>query len=235
MSLLALSAGCLVAVVLANESAPEREANDGVGEGIPLLTEQGADGEFPGWKSFHEEPGAKTGEVWRLGPEGVLVCKGSPRGYLYTEAEHQDFTLRFEWRYPPGATNSRGGVLVRMTGVHGIWPRCLEFQLNQNQAGDFWAIGGYEFTGPAERIEVITNSALGVLRHLKRQADREKPAGEWNRFEGVVDGDTVIQKVNGAVVNQATGCDPTPGRILLTAEGQEIHFRNLRLIPKPRR
>ena len=42
--------------------------------------------------------------------------------------------LRFEWRHPPGATNSNGGVLVRLTSEHGIWPRCLEFQLNQNQA-----------------------------------------------------------------------------------------------------
>ena len=151
---------------------------------IPLLTEQGPDGEFPGWKSFHETPGTRTAEVWQLQPDGVLICKGRPRGYLYTEQDYQDFTLQFEWRYPPGATNSNGGALVRMTGEHGIWPRCLEFQLNQNQAGDFWAIRGYEFTGPSEQLRVMTNASFGILRHLKRQADREKPVGRMEPVRG---------------------------------------------------
>ncbi len=199
---------------------------------IALLTEQRPDGEFPGWKSFHEAPGARTADVWRLQPDGVLMCKGAPRGYLYTEQTYENFTLQFDWRYPPGATNSNGGALVRMTGEHAIWPRSLEFQLNQHQAGDFWAIRGFEFSGPADQIRVMTNASFGILRHLKRQADREKPPGEWNHFEGIVDGGTVTQKINGAVVNQLTGCESVPGKILITAEGQEIHFRNLRLLPR---
>ncbi|MDZ7620673.1 MAG: hypothetical protein U1E05_27030 [Patescibacteria group bacterium] len=55
--------------------------------GARLLTEQGADGEFAGWRSFHESPQPKTGAVWSLGPEGVLHCKGKPLGYLSTERE----------------------------------------------------------------------------------------------------------------------------------------------------
>ena len=199
---------------------------------IPLLTKQSPDGEFPGWKSFHEKSGSETGDVWRLQPDGVLVCKGQPRGYLYTEKDYTDFVIQFEWRYPPGATNSNGGMLVRMTGEHAIWPRCLEFQLNLGQAGDFWAIRDYEFTGPADRTKVITSIAFGTLRHLPRLANTEKPAGQWNQFEGIVDGATVSQKVNGVLVNQAIGCEVVPGKILLTAEGQEIHFRNLRVMPK---
>ena len=222
----------LAGTMIAGSAAGAPEADRPEETVIHLLKEQGADGEFPGWKSFHETPGVRTADVWRLQPDGVLVGKGTPRGYLYTERDYQDFSLQFEWRYPPGATNSNGGVLVRMTGEHGIWPRCLEFQLNQKQAGDFWAIRGYEFTGPPEQLQVMTNAAFGVLRHLKRQADQEKPVGEWNQFEGLVDGAIVIQKVNGTVVNRATGCDVVPGRILITAEGQEIEFRNVRLMPR---
>lgn len=217
----------------ANPPAATGAAGDrGAAAAISLLPRQGADGEFPGWRSFHETPGTKTPDVWQLQPDGVLVCKGQPRGYLYTERDYQDFTLEFEWRFPAGATNSNGGALIRMTGEHGIWPRCLEFQLNQNQAGDFWAIRGYEFTGPADKLQVMTNANFGVLRHLKRQADCEKPVGEWNRFVGTVDGGTVTQTVNGKVVNQATGCEVVPGKILFTSEGQEIHFRNVRLVPR---
>jgi hypothetical protein len=197
---------------------------------VALLTAQQPDGEFAGWKSFHETP-ATTAAVWQLRSDGVLVCKGSPRGYLYTEQDYTDFKIEFEWRYPPGATQSNGGLLLRMTGEHAIWPKCLEFQLNQKQAGDFWGIRGFTYAGPEDRYRVITGSPFGTLRHLKRARNMEKPAGQWNRFEGIVAGDTVIQKVNGVQVNEAVGCDVVAGKILLTAEGQEIHFRNLRLTP----
>jgi hypothetical protein len=201
------------------------------GSGMELLTTQSPDGEFPGWKSFHEQPGTRTAEVWKLQPDGVLVCTGKPRGYLYTEKTYTDFRITFEWRWPPGATQSNGGMLVRMTGAHAVWPKCLEFQLNMGQAGDFWGIGGYTFSGPAERLKTIPQSDFGALRHLKRTVGAEKPVGEWNQFEGLVEGGRVTQKINGQVVNQATECEIVPGRILLTAEGQEIHFRNLRLYP----
>jgi hypothetical protein len=101
------------------------------------------------------------------------------------------------------------------------------------QAGDFWAIRGDDVTGPAGRVETITNSALGTLRHLTRSAGVETPAGEWHRFEGIVQADTVIQKVNGTKANEATGCELVPGKIALTAEGQEIQFRNVKLIVLP--
>lgn len=200
---------------------------------VRLLTQQGADGEFPGWKSFSEKPGTRTADVWHLQPDGVLVCRGAPRGYLYTERDFTNFILQFEWRYPKGATNSNGGALVRMTDAHAIWPRCLEFQLNMGQAGDFWAIRDYLVAGPADRVQTITNSPYGTLRHLKRVAGFENPAGNWNRFEGIVQGGTVVQKVNGTKANEATGCELTPGKILLTAEGQEIQFRNLKITELP--
>jgi hypothetical protein len=91
-----------------------------------LLTRQGADGEIAGWKSFHEQPGTKTGDVWKLGADGVLTCRGEPKGYLYTEQDHQDFTFTFEWRWPPGGKAGNGGVLLRTTGENKIWPKCLE-------------------------------------------------------------------------------------------------------------
>lgn len=204
------------------------------GRQIKLLTTQGADGEIVGWRSFHETPGTKTDDVWRLQPDGTLVCAGTPKGYLYTEKDYVDFTLKFEWRYPKGAGKSNGGVLVRMTGEHCIWPKCLEFQLNMGQAGDFWGLRGYSFSGPAERFKTVEHATFGTLRNIKRLADLEKPIGEWNQHEAVVDGGTVTQTLNGKLVNKATDCEIVAGKILLTAEGQEIHYRNIRLIPKGR-
>jgi len=42
---------------------------------------------------------------------------------------------------------------------------------------------------------------------------------------------TVTLIINGTEVNRATGCAPRKGRIILTSEGSEIHFRNIELIP----
>jgi hypothetical protein len=69
------------------------------------------------------------------------------------------------------------------------------------------------------------------LTNLKKTEAAEKPAGEWNQYEIVARGDTVVLKINGKEVNRATGCDTTPGKIVLTAEGNEIQFRNIELTP----
>jgi hypothetical protein len=58
----------------------------------------------------------------------------------------------------------------------------------------------------------------------------ELPAGEWNQYEIVAAGPVVTLKVNGKLVNKTTRSDGHPGRICLTAEGNEIQFRNIRLI-----
>ncbi|MHC4589351.1 MAG: 3-keto-disaccharide hydrolase, partial [Planctomycetota bacterium] len=54
---------------------------------------------------------------------------------------------------------------------------------------------------------------------------------EWNDYEIIVDGGSVVLKVNGHVVNEAWGVQEVPGKICLQSEGAEIHFRNIRLAP----
>ena len=63
--------------------------------------------------------------------------------------------------------------------------------------------------------------------------DAMKPAGQWNTYEIIADGDTVTLVINDEEVNQVTGCATNPGSILLTSEGTEIHFRNIEITPLP--
>jgi hypothetical protein len=202
------------------------------GGAAPSLT-AGANGDFPGWRAYSEQSDTALAAVWWMETNGVLTCRGTPKGYLFTEKDYTNFKIELEWRLPPGATQSHGGILVRLTGAHSIWPRSLEFQLNQGQAGDFWGLRGFVFTGPEDRYRVLTDTPFGTLRHLRRFRDMEKPAGQWNRFEAVVQGDTAVQKINGVTVNRAVGCDVVAGKIALTAEGEEIQFRNVRITPLP--
>lgn len=198
------------------------------GEGQSLLTVQSPDGTLAGWKSFHNDPRAKTGDVWKLAG-GVLTCKGSPLGYLFTEKTYTDFVLTLEWRSPPGKTPGKGGVLFRMSGKNKVWPRSLEAQLNAGAEGDFWGLDGYELNGPAARHKVVQHAQFGKLTNLSRTKDAVRKPGEWNRYEITAVGGTVTLRINGEEVNRATGCDVVAGPICLTAEGNEIQFRDVRI------
>lgn len=221
----------LGSIVLAVLAAPLTAAEPARKE-VPLLTMQTPAGEIAGWKSFHQESSVKTGDVWKLADDGVLVCKGKPLGYLYTDKSYTDFVLTLEWRSPPGKKPGNGGVLIRMTGPHKVWPKSLEAQLNAGSEGDFWGLDGYALSGPADRLKTIEQSQFGKLTNVKRAKDAVKAPGEWNRYEIVADGGTVILKINGQEVNRATGCDVVSGPILLTSEGDEIHFRSVRITPR---
>ena len=181
------------------------------------------------WDCYIAEPGVTRDDVWKL-ENGILVCRGTPLGYLYTKKKYTDFQLTLEWRWPPGGVPGKGGVLIRMTGEHRIWPRSLEAQLNVGEAGDFWGLGGYGLAGPAERWKSFQHDQFGDLTNLSKLENREKPAGEWNTYEIVAEGGTVTLRINGTEVNEAGGCAAVAGPICLTAEGSEIHFRNIRLI-----
>ena len=205
-------------------------AAEKAGAAKTLIPTDGKQGSLDGWRSFHEG-GAKTADVWTLNADGVLHCKGLPLGYLFTEKQYGSFILELEYRWPAGQKPGRGGVLIRTQGQDKIWPKSLEAQINHPDAGDFWGLGGFALDGPPERLKTAEHPQFGKLTNLKKTAQAEKPAGQWNCYKITADGPTVTLEINGQVVNRATACDPTPGRILLTSEGNPIEFRNVRLTP----
>ncbi len=201
------------------------------GEPIDLLSGRNADGELAGWTSFSEKADAKTSDVWRLGDDGVLVCQGTPLGYIRTEKDFTNFKLTLQWRIPADAAPHKGGVLLRTTGKDKIWPTSLEAQINSPDAGAFWGLDGYEFQGPADRWMQLAHPQFGKLTNLKKTAAAEKPLGQWNDYTIEARGEVVTLTINGQQVNRATGCKPVAGPICLTAEGNEIHFRNIEITP----
>ena len=186
------------------------------------------------WTCYLADPDTRMRDVWQI-EDKVLVCKGTPLGYLYTKKDYHDFRLKLEWRWPPEKKPGKGGILIRMTGPHKIWPKSLEAQINAGDAGDFWGLDGYELSGDAARIRTLNHDTFGKLTNLKKTQTLEKPAGQWNTYEIVAQGEIVTLTINGEEVNRATRCTAEPGKICLTSEGDEIHFRNISLevIAKP--
>jgi hypothetical protein len=62
-------------------------------------------------------------------------------------------------------------------------------------------------------------------------SDVERPHGEWNHLEAVVEGGNLTYYVNGKLVNQASEGTLTEGRLLFQSEGAEVYFRRIELQP----
>jgi hypothetical protein len=63
--------------------------------------------------------------------------------------------------------------------------------------------------------------------------DVESPGQEWTTVECFAQGDTLVYRVNGVVVNRAAEVRPAQGKILLQTEGAEMFVRKLELRPLP--
>ena len=195
-----------------------------------LLVDASGNAGLSRWRCFHEPAVRSIEQVWAL-QDGVLTCKGLPKGYLYTKKAYTDFVLELQWRWSPGGQPGHGGVLFRMTGDHKIWPKSLEAQLNAGSEGDLIGLVGYRLSGPAERMKVIEHNQFGRLTFVKRAAAVVKPPGQWNEMKIEAHGGRVTVWLNGRKVNEATDCDVVAGPILLTSEGEPIQFRRIKLTP----
>jgi hypothetical protein len=181
--------------------------------------------------------------------DGVIHVSGREMGYIVTKRSFHRFYLRAEFKWGEGTFAERAGqardsgILYNIQGESKVWPRSLEFQIKEGETGDFWMTDGAALTGSdGQRVQAPANHARNI-GHLDKGPQQnvigfrntagefEKPHGEWNTLEVVVDDAIVRQYVNGILVN--TGTDPFPkdGKILFQSEGAEVYFRNMRVFP----
>jgi YVTN family beta-propeller protein len=189
-----------------------------------------------GWSAFLADPKVRMEDVWSV-RDGILVGRGEPLGFLQTTAEYTSFKLLVEWRWPEGAAARLGktpnsGVLLRVNGEAKAIPRAYEAQLQSGSAGDLYGFWGMPLEGdPARRREARGHELLGDMVGFTKAEAAEKPEGQWNVYEIVVDGPSILVHVNGKKVNEAHGAAVLQGRIGLQSEGGEIHFRKVELTP----
>jgi hypothetical protein len=119
-----------------------------------------------------------------------------------------------------------------------VWPKSIECQLMSGNAGDFYVIGGTSFKEFAEAQEEAKAKAEADGKEFKpgrRTAkivdSQEKEQGEWNQYDIVCDGASIVPHVNGVKVNQATDATVCSGQICLQSEGAPIQFRNVYIEP----
>lgn len=195
----------------------------------------------------------------------AIRISGETYGGLITREEFENYHLRveFKWgrkRYPPRENELRdSGILYHSVGPHGAeykcWMKSFEFQVMEGNTGDFWGLVGSlvdveaeAFPGPDKKPLLRYKRGAPVFsaghypsgRRAIKDADYERPLGEWNVLELLCVGQTSIHVVNGKVcmvlsnLRQTVDGKEVPlvrGKIQLQSEGAEIFWRNLGLRP----
>lgn len=162
---------------------------------------------------------------------GVLHVSGEKFGYISTEESYSNFhlTLEFKWgekKFPPRENAKRdAGVLYYAVMYSGdkIWPRSLEFQIQEGDCGDIWLTDSVSII----HADTLTPKTRG--HRVIKSKDAEKPNGEWNKVEVIVKDGKLTHLINGVLVNDGQNPSLPGGRIVLQSEGAEIYYRNVKL------
>jgi hypothetical protein len=189
------------------------------------------------WSFFLVDTKAKMEDVWSV-RDGMIVCKGTPLGFLMTKETFTSYRLVVEWRFAPGTVVTKdktpnSGVFLRLNGELKGLPRTYEAQLKSGDAGDVYGFWGMRVSGDPARAKSGKNDAMGEMTGVARAAAAENPVGEWNRYEIVLDGTKLDVSINGKTVNSVTAGDVLAGHVGLQSEGGEVHFRKVELQPLP--
>ncbi|MFP4499828.1 MAG: DUF1080 domain-containing protein [Candidatus Hydrogenedentota bacterium] len=190
-------------------------AEHAVSEPIELFNGEDLDN----WKLFIPDENVDPATVWHI-EDGVVHCKGTPRGYMRTKKKYSNYKLTVEWRWPEDSGNS--GVLLHIQDKDEVWPKSIEAQMQSLHAGDFWVIGGTSFDQHTSAVD---------RRVPKMEDSTEKELGKWNTYSIHCHGNKIKVYVNGVLQNIATNATVCSGYIGLQSEGTPVEFRTVRVEP----
>lgn len=174
--------------------------------------------------------------VSRARDSGVLIhCQG-PDG-------NTGRTFNGPWMRSIEAQIIEGGIgdflMVGGTGTDGsrLWPE-MTATTSQDRDGE-WV---YDPNGKprefrnGDRINWFGRDPDWTDRlGYRGSREVEKPAGEWNTLEVIVERDRITNVLNGTVVNVGTNPTYTRGRIMIQSEGAELYVRRVDVYPLPAR
>jgi 3-keto-disaccharide hydrolase len=161
-------------------------------------------------------------DIWTL-KDGVIVCAGKPNGFLRSRKSYRNYVFRAEWRFEPNgwvgapAKWPNAGFFIHAGEVKDGWPTSLEVQGHYGEAGSVFGVRGGKITG-AKRGPIVKNRI---------------PFGDWDRYEVTSRDGNVRVILNGELVNEGTGAQPSEGNICLQSEGWEVHYRNVAIKELP--
>jgi hypothetical protein len=165
--------------------------------------------------------------------DNILHFAGEKMGYISTTDSYKNYYLRVVFRWGDKKYGSRtksprdSGILYHFPeGVNDkLWPTSIEYQIQENDCGDYWCVGGTNADSPN------TSKMEGTQKRIIRTANHERPIPKWNTAEIICIDNKSEHYVNGHLVNQATNLSVSEGKILFQLEGAEIYYKTIELIP----
>ncbi|NND68921.1 MAG: DUF1080 domain-containing protein [Halioglobus sp.] len=193
--------------------------------------------------------------------EPAIRVSGEIWGALISHASYSRYHLRlqFKWgaaRHAPRRDKPPNtGLLYHSVGDYGAfwsyWMRSAEFEIMQGSTGNLTSVDGVTATVPGRwdfsvpipwlryAAQASGRSIGGLLFRVQALDDFEKPVGQWNDLELMVDGTRATHLVNGRVVMTLSdlrtpdGAQLAAGRLQLQSEGAEVFFRRIALQEMP--
>ncbi|GGM92702.1 hypothetical protein GCM10010967_27370 [Dyadobacter beijingensis] len=167
---------------------------------------------------------------------GLLVSLGEPGGHLITDAQYDNFRFTFNYRFAGKPGNCGALVFVsKPRDLYEMFPKSIEIQLMNQNAGDFWCIQEdivvpdmEKRRGPKDKWGVNGDK----LRRIPNLTDgTEKPLGEWNSMVIECVKNSIKVWLNGVLVNYGYDATASKGQIALQSEGSEVEFKDVKLTP----
>lgn len=161
--------------------------------------------------------------------DGAIQCLPEKGGNLLTEQDFADYTLRLEFRLPPGGNN---GVGIRAPAMGHVATEGIEIQILDNTDEKYKTLAPYQYHGSAYGL---IPAKRGYLREVGVWNDQEitcvgrKIAVRLNGTT-IVDGDLDEALRHGALDGKAhPGALRTTGRIGFLGHNDPVAFRHIRI------
>jgi hypothetical protein len=225
--------------------------------------------DLSGWYTFLQKHGKDRDpdHIIVIEDEAIHLYKNATErsevvmGYICTEKEFGNYHLRFQYRWgtkkfqPRYALKRDAGLYYHLNGPDAVWPRGLQFQIEQTNVGDLITLHGFAldtWIDPKTREDqqptfqepdkgsqprVLGGKGIAYQKHLAGEFEVDG----WNTIEVITKGDTTVHVLNGQVVNRGekvrftdaekpgTTQPVTKGRIALEIEAAEIYFRKVEI------
>lgn len=194
----------------------------------------------------------------------AIHISGQGFGVMTTNESFGNFHLRLQVKWGVKKWGSKlnsprdCGLLYFVHGEpgfdHETWPRSIEFQIQEHDMGDLYALGAqitvnarpetvnsktlYHYDPAGQPVLFVQKPPVG--NRCVRLEDAEKPNGEWNTLDLICFNGDSIHIVNGKVVmrlhhvERLDGAAPAPitaGQISLQTEGAEVFYRDVEIQP----
>ena len=162
--------------------------------------------------------------------DGAIQCRPDKGGNLLTEKDYADFTLRLEFRLPPGGNN---GVGIRAPAMGHVATEGIEIQILDNTAEKYKTLAPYQYHGS---VYGLIPAQRGYLREVGVWNDQEiRCVGRQITIRlndtVIVDGDLDDALRNGALDGKEhPGARRTTGRVGFLGHNDPVAFRHIRIL-----